>query len=72
MQVDPAVPLPPAPLEPTCHQIFKTGPCADSWRNYNQAMQQHIRADSAPEAGTKGVVTKTCKRFFVRPTRLAW
>jgi hypothetical protein len=39
MQVD-AVQLPPAPLKPTCHLIFKTGPCADSWRNYNQAIEQ--------------------------------
>ena len=35
-----AVQLPPVPLKPTCHLIFKTGPCADSWRNYNQAVQQ--------------------------------
>ena len=32
--------LPPAPLKPTCTLLFKTGPCADSWRNYNQAMTQ--------------------------------
>ena len=40
MQIDTAVQLPPAPLKPTCHQIFNTGPCADSWRNYNQAVEQ--------------------------------
>ncbi|HKN73270.1 MAG TPA: hypothetical protein VJX30_19715 [Terriglobales bacterium] len=39
MQAD-AVQLPAAPLKPTCHLLFKTGPCADSWRNYNQAIQQ--------------------------------
>jgi hypothetical protein len=38
MQVD--VQLPPEPLKPTCHLLFRTGPCADSWRNYNQALQQ--------------------------------
>jgi hypothetical protein len=40
MQVDAAVQLPPAPLKPTCVLLFKTGPCADSWRNYHQAVQQ--------------------------------
>ena len=40
MQVDAAVQLPPVPLKPTCVQILKTGPCADSWRNYHQAVQQ--------------------------------
>lgn len=33
MQVDAAVQLPPVPLKPTCVLLFKTGPCADSWRN---------------------------------------
>jgi hypothetical protein len=32
--------LPPAPLKPTCTLLFKTGPCADSWRNYHQAVSQ--------------------------------
>ena len=44
MQADTTtVQLPPAPLRPTCHQIFNTGPCADSWRNYNQAVEQWNR-----------------------------
>jgi hypothetical protein len=41
MQVDAAVQLPPVPLKPTCVLLFKTGPCADSWRNYRQAVQQY-------------------------------
>jgi len=40
MQIDAAAQLPPAPLKPTCRQIFNTGPCADSWRNYDQALQE--------------------------------
>src|ERR1700678_2799191 len=32
--------LPSAPLKPTCVHLFKAGPCADSRRNYNQAMEQ--------------------------------
>ncbi len=26
------------PPKPTCALMFKTGPCADLWRNYNQAV----------------------------------
>jgi hypothetical protein len=40
MQADATASISPAPLKPTCHLIFKTGPCADSWRNYEQAIQQ--------------------------------
>ena len=28
------------PAKPTCTQIFNTGTCADSWRNYKQALAQ--------------------------------
>src|SRR5258707_1015883 len=58
MQADTTVELPPAPLKPTCHQIFNTGPCADSWRNYNQAVQewnqQYVKSqrDSASSQAT--------------------
>lgn len=40
MQADATASISPAPLKPTCHLIFKTGPCADSWRNYDQAIQR--------------------------------
>lgn len=32
--------LTPLPPKPTCTLIFKTGTCADLWRNYNQAVAQ--------------------------------
>lgn len=34
----PPVQLTPVPPKPTCTLIFKTGSCADLWRNYNQAV----------------------------------
>jgi multidrug efflux pump subunit AcrA (membrane-fusion protein) len=41
------VQLTPVPPKPTCTQIFNTGPCADMWRNYRQALllrqQQEIQ-----------------------------
>jgi biopolymer transport protein ExbB/TolQ len=33
------------PPKPTCHWIFNTGPCADMWRTYNQAMAQRQREE---------------------------
>jgi hypothetical protein len=40
MQSDGQIQLPPVPTRPSCTQLFKTGPCADSWRNYHQAVAQ--------------------------------
>jgi hypothetical protein len=34
------VQLPPVPTRPPCTQLFKTGPCADSWRDYHVAVSQ--------------------------------
>src|SRR4029077_5537463 len=31
----------PVPPRPTCTPLFNSGSCADLWRNYNQALQQH-------------------------------
>jgi hypothetical protein len=39
------VQLTPVPPKPTCTQILKTGPCADVWRNYNQAVQKRAREE---------------------------
>ena len=33
------------PPKPTCHLLFKTGPCADMWAAYNQAVQQRTREE---------------------------
>lgn len=33
------------PPEPTCHRIFNTGPCAEMWRTYNQALAQRTREE---------------------------
>jgi len=33
------------PPKPTCHLFFSTGPCADMWRNYNQALAQRQREE---------------------------
>jgi hypothetical protein len=33
------------PPKPTCHWIFSTGPCADMWRTYNQALAQRQREE---------------------------
>ncbi|MFZ0732062.1 MAG: hypothetical protein WAM79_07035 [Candidatus Sulfotelmatobacter sp.] len=40
-QSEAPVQLTPVPPKPTCHLIFSTGPCADVWRTYNQALQRH-------------------------------
>jgi hypothetical protein len=34
------VQLLPVPTRPSCTQLFKTGPCADSWRDYHLAVSQ--------------------------------
>jgi len=39
MQSTTPVPLTPVPPKPTCTKILNTGPCADMWREYNQALQ---------------------------------
>lgn len=39
------VQLTPVPPKPTCTLIFKTGPCADMWRNYQQALLQRQREE---------------------------
>lgn len=33
------------PPKPTCVLLFRTGTCADLWRNYNQALQQRTREE---------------------------
>jgi hypothetical protein len=33
------------PPKPTCTQILSTGPCAELWGNYNQAVQQRTREE---------------------------
>jgi hypothetical protein len=33
------------PPEPTCHKIFNTGPCADMWNAYKQAVAQRQREE---------------------------
>jgi len=38
-------PLTQVPPKPTCTLIFKTGPCADLWRAYNQALAQRQREE---------------------------
>ena len=40
-----ATQLTPVPPKPTCHWIFNTGPCADMWRTYNQALGQRQREE---------------------------
>lgn len=45
MQVDTPVQLTPVPPKPTCTWIFKTGPCADLHRAYNQAMAQRVQEE---------------------------
>jgi hypothetical protein len=40
MQSDEQIQLPPVPTRPPCKLLFKTGPCADSWRDYHQAVAQ--------------------------------
>jgi hypothetical protein len=39
MQSTTPVPLTSVPAKPTCTKILNTGPCADMWREYNQALQ---------------------------------
>jgi hypothetical protein len=45
MQAAAPVRITEVPPKPTCTQIFNTGPCADLWRNYNQAVQQRPREE---------------------------
>jgi len=40
MQADTSIQLPPVPTRPSCTQLFKTGPCANSWNDYHQAVAQ--------------------------------
>jgi len=40
MQSDGLTQLPPVPTRPPCTLLFKTGPCADSWRDYRLAVAQ--------------------------------
>jgi hypothetical protein len=45
MQTAVPVQLTQVPPKPTCTQILNTGPCADLWRDYNQAVQQRTREE---------------------------
>jgi hypothetical protein len=40
MQDAAAIQIPPVPTRPSCTQMFKTGPCANSWNDYHQAVAQ--------------------------------
>jgi hypothetical protein len=44
-QNTPAPQVTQVPPKPTCHWIFSTGPCADMWRTYNQALAQRQREE---------------------------